>query len=63
MKLKTSLKDIASGKVRGEVSDHVIDRSNDPFFVKKAKEAAEDIRKYGFPEQVLKFLPIYSSSG
>lgn len=56
--MKTTLKDIASGKVRGAVSDHVIDRSNDPFFVKKVKEATEDIRKYGFPEEVLKFFRV-----
>ena len=56
IKMKINSNSAYSGKVRGTVSDKVIDRSNDPYFVKKAKEAAEDIRKYGFPEEVLKIL-------
>lgn len=45
-----------SGKVRGTFSDKVKDRSNDPYFVKKAIDAAEDIRKHGFPKEALEFL-------
>lgn len=56
VKMKITSNSAYSGKVRGTVSEKVIDRSNDPFFVKKAKEAAKDIRKYGFPEGVLKTL-------
>ena len=44
------------GKVRGTFSHKVNGRNNDPYFVKKAKDAAEDIRKHGFPKEALEFL-------
>ena len=33
----------------GIISDKVKDRSNDPYFVKKAEEAKETIRRVGLP--------------
>jgi len=36
------------------VSDKVKDRSNDPFFIKKAKEAKEFLQKHPFPDHLKK---------
>ncbi len=38
----------------GIVSDKVKDRGNDPYFVKKAEEAKEFLRKHPIPEELLK---------
>ena len=38
----------------GIISDKVKDRGNDPYFVKKAEEAKEFLRKHPIPEELLK---------
>jgi len=38
----------------GIISDKVKDRSNDPYFVKKAEEAKAFLRKHPIPEHLLK---------
>jgi hypothetical protein len=35
-------------------SDKVKDRSNDPYFVKKAEESLKDFKKYGIPAEILR---------
>lgn len=35
-------------------SDKVKDRSNDPYFVKKAEESRKSFEKYGIPAEILR---------
>jgi hypothetical protein len=45
---------IEKGYGNAIVSDKVKDRSNDPFFVKKAEEAKEFMRKHPLPDHLKK---------
>lgn len=45
----TLVKNQANGKGNAIVSRSVKDRGNDPYFVKKAEEAKEILRKVGIP--------------
>jgi hypothetical protein len=36
------------------ISDKVKDRSNDPYFIKKAEEAKEFLRKHPIPDHLIK---------
>lgn len=52
--MKVNSDNAYSGKIRGTISDKVKDRSNDPYFIRKADDAAEYVRKHGLPEEALK---------
>ena len=45
---------IEKGYGKAIVSDKVKDRSNDPFFIKKAEEAKEFMRKHPLPDHLKK---------
>lgn len=52
--MKPRLAKMFLGHYIGKVSEKVKDRSNDPYFIRKADDAAEYVRKHGLPEEALK---------
>lgn len=41
-------------KFGGKINPDIPDRSNDPYFVKKANEMKEFLKKHPIPEEILK---------
>ena len=56
MTMKTTEHKFYLGQVKAKISSKVKDHNNDPYIVAKADRAAENVRKYGFPTELLRIL-------
>lgn len=52
--MKNTIEKSIFNKIEITYSDKVKDRSNDPYFVKKAEASKKTLRSVGFPPELLK---------